>query len=151
MMWLWWAIPAAYLTIAVMVQPRIASVRYKARKGSSSYYAGERTPSQASADAFGLCLIWPAMLIIMRGQQSIQSALDAEQVRIGARKQIADHSKQQAKREAEEFERALNGADGLPKHVKARNLNLDFIGAHVAGEYKWPDPETVLTINGGTA
>lgn len=175
-MWLWWAIPAAYLAVAALAQPSMAMDRYADLADRHKNPAGKR---EASADAFWLALVWPITLTMQRGNRAIQAALDAEQQRVEARKQIAQHNREVAQREADEFERALNGGDGLPKHVKARNLNLDFIGAHVAGtgsyggeftgnlegisfgssrdplhirvsgEYKYPNADTILTINGG--
>lgn len=178
MMWLWWAIPAAYLAVAALAQPSIALSRYADLDARHKTPAGKRT---VSADAFWLALVWPVTLTMMRGNNAIQTALDAEQQRADARKQIADHNREQAQREADEFERALNGTDGLPKHAKARNLNLNFIGAHITGKPKYGmefsgklnritltnrdvsvsiyvddhhhviDPDSVLAINGGTA
>ena len=177
-MWLWWAIPAAYLAVAAIAQPSMAMDRYADLDDRHKNAEGKRV---ASFDAFWCALFWPVTLTMMRSRRTIQAAIDAEQQRIEARKQIAQHNREVAQREADEFERALNGGDGLPKHVKARNLNLDFIGAHVAGtgsyggeftgnlegisfgssrdplhirvggEYKYPNADTILTINGGTA
>lgn len=179
-MWLWWAIPAAYLAVAALTQPRIAMDRYKSIRAQSSA-SPQKAKQMATEGAFGRSLVWPVTMLMMRSSRTIQAALDDEQQRADARKQIADHNREQAQREADDFERQLNGVDGLPKHVKARSLNLDFIGAHVAGtgsyghafsgkldyitlgrkndpltlrvggEYKYPEPDSILTINGGRA
>lgn len=180
MMWLWWALPAAYLAVAALAQPSIAMSRYADLDARHKTPAGKRT---VSADAFWLALVWPVTLTMMRGNRAIQAALDAEQIRADARKEIEQHTREEAQREADEFDRAFNGTDGLPRHVKARNLNLDFIGAQISGEgyrgakfsgklerigygsasdaqhtivvvggeYKYPKPDDILTINGGTA
>lgn len=180
MMWLWWALPAAYLTVAAIVQPSMAMDRFRSRDID---YRNQKAKQESAREAFWLSLLWPVALLVMRNNRTIQTAIDDAQQRIEARKQIAQHNREIAQREADEFERALNGTDGLPKHVKVRNLNLDFIGAHiagesrygtafsgklerigygsasdsqhtvimVAGEYKYPDPDTILTINGGRA
>ena len=176
MIWLWLIIPAAYLCVAAMTQPRIALTRYIDLDDRFKNPAGKR---EASAEAFWLSLCWPVTLVMMRGNQTIQNAIDAEQERINARATIERHNREQARREANEFEIALNGGEKLPKHVKAKNLTLDFIGAHikgetryghefsgqlqavscsdtldklslrVSGEYKHPEPDAIITINGG--
>lgn len=178
MMWLWWAIPAAYLAVAAMTQPSMAMDRFRTR---DIEYRNQKAKQESAREAFWLSLIWPVALLMMRNNRTIQTAIDDAQQRIEASKQIAQHNRDQAQREADEFERQLNGTDGLPKHVKAGSLNLAFIGAHVAGtgsyggkfkgklegisfgssrdplhirvsgEYKYPNADTILTINGGTA
>lgn len=178
MMWLWWAIPSAYLAVAALTQPRIALDRFGTR---DTEFQNERAKRDATREAFGLSLMWPAVLLMMRSSRTIQATIDDQRMREEARQEIEQHNREAAQREADEFDRALNGTDGLPKHAKARNINLDFIGAHIAGtgsygrnfsgklesisfgssrdplhlrvdgEYKYPDPDTILTINGGTA
>lgn len=177
-MWLWWAMPAAYLAVAATVQPSMAMYRFATR---GSEYRNEKAKQESTREAFWLSLMWPVALLMMRSSRAIQAALDDEKMRADAREQIAQHNREIAQREADEFERQLNGTDGLPKHVKVRNLNLDFIGAHiagesrfgtafsgklerigygsasdsqhtvimVAGEYKYPDIDTILAVNGG--
>lgn len=178
MMWLWWAIPAAYLVVAALAQPRIAMDRYATIRAQSSS-SPQRAKQAATREAVWCSLIWPATLLMMRSSRTIQATIDDQRMREEARKEIELHTREEAQREADEFERALNGTDGLPKHVKVRNLNLDFIGAYIAGtgnygrefsgelesiqfgsshsplnicvdgKYKYPEPDTILTINRG--